>query len=285
MAVEQVTPPVADHGEGPVWCADEGRLRWVDMLAGDVLALDPGSGEIERTHVAEVAAALRPRIGGGFVVAVERGFALWEPGEPRPRLLPEVWADPSVRMNEGGCDPRGRFYCGSMAYDAAPGRGALHRLDPDGTVTTVLEGVTISNGLAWTPDGRRAYYVDTPTRRVDVFGVDPGTGDLVGREPVVEVPAGSGSPDGLCLDAEGGIWVALWDGAAVHRYTAEGVLDEVVELPVPRPTACAFGGPGLRDLYVTTSGLDLDPARHPEAGAVFRLRPGVRGTPVLPFGG
>lgn len=157
---EQVTEVCAHHGEGPVWDAAAGVLRWVDMLCGDVLSMAPGDGGIARRHVGAVAAALRPRGGGGLVIAVERGFALLDPGASQPRTMPELWTDPSVRMNDGGCDPQGRFYCGSMAYDAAPGRGALHRLDPDGATHRVLTGVTISNGLAWSADGATAYYID-----------------------------------------------------------------------------------------------------------------------------
>src|SRR3954467_10215056 len=167
MQAEQVTGPVAYHAEGPVWSTRWGGLRWVDMLAGDVLFLAP-DGTVERRNVGGVAAALRARRDGGAVVGVERGFAL-ENADGTLTHLGELWTDPGVRMNEGSCDPDGRFYCGSMAYDKRPGAGALCRLDPDGSVRVVLEGVTISNGLDWSPDGALAYYNDTPTHRVDVF--------------------------------------------------------------------------------------------------------------------
>ncbi|WP_416905977.1 SMP-30/gluconolactonase/LRE family protein [Micromonospora echinospora] len=283
LAAEQVTPVVADHGEGPVWCPDDGRLRWVDLLAGDVLALDPATGAVTRRHVAGVVAAVRPRSGGGLVAAVERGFALLT--DDTVTLLPEVWSDPTVRMNDGACDPWGRFHCGSMAYDAAPGRAALYRLDPDGTVTTVLTGVTVSNGLAWTPDGGTAYYVDSASGRVDAFDVDHASGELTGRRPVVAVPPEQGVPDGICVDVAGGIWVALWDGGAVHRYTPDGELSVVVDLPVRRPTACAFGGPDHADLYVTTSRQGSPPGDRSPAGALFRARPRVPGFAAHPFAG
>jgi sugar lactone lactonase YvrE len=282
---EQVTEVCTHHGEGPVWDADAGLLRWVDMLAGDVLSLSPGDGTISRLRVGKVAAALRPRRRGGLVIAVERGFALIDPGSSEPRLLPEVWHDPSARMNDGGCDPRGRFYCGSMAYDGTPGRGALYRLDPDGAVQTVLAGVTISNGLAWSRDGTTVFYIDSPTQRVDAFDFDPDTGTFSGRRPVIEIPPEHGMPDGMTIDADGGLWVALWGGGAVHRYTPRGRLDAVVDLPVRQVTACAFGGDALDELYITTSRVGVPDGTQATAGALFQAHPGVVGLPAATFAG
>ncbi|MCL6538916.1 MAG: SMP-30/gluconolactonase/LRE family protein [Acidothermus sp.] len=282
--VEQITEPIAYHGEGPVWSPY--GLRWVDMLAGDVLGMD---GErVGRRHVGSVAAALRPRARGGMVIAVERGFVLCDgdpldPGVPL-RLLPELWTDPTVRMNDGGCDPHGRFYCGSMAYDQAVGRGTLYRLDPDGSCHVVLTGVTVSNGIDWSPDGTRVYYNDSPTHRVWVFDDDPDAG-LTRRRVLVEIPDDDGVPDGLTVDAEGGIWVALYGGGAVHRYRPDGVLDHVIRLPVSRVTACTFGGADLRDLYITTSREGLPDGAEPGAGALFRARPGVLGRLPRTFAG
>lgn len=185
-------------------------------------------------------------------------------------------------MNDGGCDPHGRFYCGSMAYEETPGAGTLYRLDADGTTTVVESEVTVSNGLVWSPDGATAYYADTATGRVDAFDYDPDKG-LTGRRPWAAVPRGA--PDGLTIDAEGGVWAALWGGGAVCRFTPTGHLDGVVSLPVPRVTACTFGGNSLATLYVTTSRLDTDTRRHPAAGAVYAIDAGIRGLPVLPFAG
>ena len=277
MRAEAVTGVVTDHGEGPVWDEREGRLLWVDMLRGDVLSFSPGDGDVQRTHVGDVAACVVPRTDGGFAVATERGFAFV--GDELEQL-PDIWQDSAIRMNDGACDPQGRFYCGSMAYDASPGRGALYRLDPDRSIHQVLTGVTISNGLGWSPAGDIAYYVDSPTRRIDAFDHDPVSGGLDGRRPFVTIPPESGMPDGLTIDAEGGIWVALWDGGAVHRYTAAGVLDSIVELPVSRPTSCAFGGDDLTELYISTSALGLSAEAEPLAGALFRVTPGVKGLPT-----
>jgi sugar lactone lactonase YvrE len=281
VRAEQVTDPIAHHAEGPVWSDGWGGLRWVDMLAGDILTL-AADGTVRRRHVGRVAAALRPRRGGGAVVAVERGFVL-EDADGTLTALEPVWSDPGVRMNEGGCDPDGRFWCGSMAYDQAPGAAALYRLDPDGSVRTVLEGVTISNGLEWSPDGSLAYYDDTATHRVDVFDYDRDAG-LTGRRPFVRLPD-DGNPDGLTVDAEGGVWVALYGSGVVHRYTADGALDVVVEVPAAQVTACTFGGPRLDQLFVTTSREGLAPGDDPLAGALFRADVGVAGRPVREFAG
>ncbi|MFI8305363.1 SMP-30/gluconolactonase/LRE family protein [Streptomyces sp. NPDC085927] len=281
MKVEQLTEVLTYHGEGPVWSDAWGGLRWLDMLAGDVLSLAP-DGTVARRHIDTVVAAVRPRRGGGAVLGVERGFALEDP-DGKVTILDPLWSDERVRMNEGGCDPDGRFYCGSMEYGARRGAGALHRLDPDGSTATVLGAVTISNGLEWSPDGDRAYYVDTGTGRVDVFDYDRERG-LTGRRPFAVIP-GPGNPDGLTVDAEGGVWVALYDGGAVLRYTPDGTLDEVVGLPVTKVTACTFGGPELGRLFVTTSREHLPPDAEPAAGALFTCVPGVRGVPVREFAG
>lgn len=281
MRAEPLTDPVAYHAEGPVWSERWSGLRWVDMLAGDVLSL--GDDEtIERRHVGTVAAVVRPRRGGGAVIAVERGFALEAP-DGTLSYLEELWTHDKVRMNEGGCDPDGRFYCGSMAYDMAPGAGSLYRLDPDGSVRVVVEDVTISNGLEWTPDGSRAYYSDTGTSRVDVFDYDRESG-LTDRRPFVEIPD-DGGPDGLTVDAEGGVWLALYNGGAVQHYSPEGVLDEVVEVAARQVTACTFGGPNLDELFITTSRENLEPGDDPLAGSLFRAVPGVTGLPVREFAG
>jgi sugar lactone lactonase YvrE len=279
MRVEQVTDVVAYHGEGPVWSERWGGLRWVDMLAGDVLSLAP-DGSVERRHVGEIAAALRPRRAGGAVIGIERGFALEEP-DGGVRALGEVWSDPSVRMNEGGCDPDGRFYCGSMAYDQQPGAASLYRLDPDGAVHVVREGVTVSNGLEWSPDGTLAYYNDTATYSIAVFDYDRNAG-LTGQRPFAALEH---RPDGLTVDAEGGVWTALSDGGAVRRYTPDGALDAVIDVPARKVTACTFGGAGLDELFITTSREGLELGDDPLAGALFRARPGVSGLAVREFAG
>ncbi|MGW5360286.1 SMP-30/gluconolactonase/LRE family protein [Actinopolymorpha pittospori] len=276
---QQLTDPVAYHGEGAVWFAGWGGLKWVDMLAGDILSLDAGSGAVTRLHVGSpVAAMVRPRVGAGFVVATERGFSVW--GLEGPEWsTPDLWESAERRrFNEGGCDPSGALLCGSLSYDRVEGAGEVWRLGLDGSTERLFGGVTISNGLGFTADGSRMFYVDSRTRRVDVFDVD-GT-ELVDRRPFVKIAEGVGNPDGLTVDAQGGVWVALYGGSAVHHYDAEGNLADVITLPATKVTSCTFGGEDLSTLYITTSRENLPDDEQPVAGSVFHAEVGVAGLPV-----
>jgi sugar lactone lactonase YvrE len=282
-SAERITDRIVHHGEGPCWSPSWGGLRFVDMLAGDVVSL-AADGSVSRRTYGEVAAVVRPRTGGGAIVAVERGFVL-EGADGELERLPDVFAaDPPLRMNEGGCDPDGRFYCGSIK-GGAPGAAAFYRLDTDLTVSTVLQDVTVSNGFGFSPDGTLAFYNDTGTGRTDVFDYDREDG-LTHRRPFAEVQdEEQNRPDGLTVDAEGGVWVALFGGAAVRRYAPDGTLDLVVDVGARQVTACAFGGADLDELYITTSRENLSDGDDPAAGSLFRFVPGVRGLPVLPFAG
>jgi sugar lactone lactonase YvrE len=280
---EQFTAPCTFHGEGPFWDAANDRLLLVDMLAGAVVAVDADGGTQRRT-LAGVAAAIRARRGGGYVLAAENRFVLLRPDLTEETAMLPVFTDPLIRMNDGGCDPQGRFYCGTMAYDETPGAGTLYRLDPDGSVHITLREVTISNGLQWNRAGDTVFYADTPTGRVDSFSFDPASAAFTDRRTFTEI-SGSGHPDGMAIDEEDGIWVALWGGSAVHRYDRTGRLDLIVDLPVSNVTACAFGGPELNTLFITTSRSGLDDNDQPEAGAVFRYEAGVRGAPQHGFAG
>jgi sugar lactone lactonase YvrE len=285
VRAEQITEPLAHHGEGPCWLARSGELAWVDMLTGRVLATSLAGGATRTITIpSPVAALVRPRLAGGLVVATETGVVLLDEDDS-PTTLCEIVSAPDVRLNEGGCDPQGRLWCGTMAYDARPGGGSLYRVEADGSFAVVLPSVTISNGLAWSADGATAFYVDSPTYAVDTFAFDGASGALAERRRLVDVGPGLGMPDGIALDAEGGVWVALWDGGAVHRYAADGTLDAVVALPCSRVTACAFAGDDLSQLYITTSRLELGDAAEPAAGSLFRCEPGVRGLPVHAFAG
>lgn len=282
-AATRLTAPVAGLGEGPYWHRPTSELIMVDLLRGDLLRIDAG-GSTRRTHVSDIVSVLRPRTGGGFVAGIERAFQYLDAdlvpvGDPVP-----AFDRPEIRFNDGGCDPQGRFYVGTMAYAGTPGAGRLYRLDPSGSVSVVLEGVTISNGIQWSADGSRVYYNDTPTGKITVFDFDATNGTLHDPRDFATITAG-GNPDGMAIDVEDGIWVALWGGGAVHRYDSSGALTEVIELPVSKVTCPTFGGPDLRTLYVTTAGNDSGPGHEPDAGAVFVAETGVTGAVPYAFAG
>ncbi|HEX5101477.1 MAG TPA: SMP-30/gluconolactonase/LRE family protein [Polyangiaceae bacterium] len=273
-------------GEGVNWDASQGVLLWVDIEAGHVFRLKPG-GEPERLALGQKVGAVVPRRSGGLVLAVEEGFALMDGwGEPLRIVASPERDKPRNRMNDGKCDSAGRFFAGSISPDA---KGAgFYRLDPDGSVRTVLDEVTISNGLGFSPDNRTLYYIDTPTQRVDAFDYEAETGALTRRRTVVEVPREHGSPDGMTVDETGCLWIAHWAGHAVRRYTPRGTLDRTIELPTSFVTCCAFGGSDLSELYITTASAGFDEAirrEQPHAGDLFVVSPGVRGLPAFPFGG
>jgi sugar lactone lactonase YvrE len=279
MRAEQFTEVVSEHGEGPVWLPDRG-LHCVDMDNGDVLRFAADGAVTERLHVGAIAAVIRPRVSGGLVVAAERHLVLFDERGGRTDL-PETFADSSVRFNDGGCAPDGSFYCGTMAYDQAPGRGRLFRFEADGGTDVVLPSVTVSNGFWFSPDGSLAYYNDTPTQHVDVFDWAPDT-FLTNRRHFVEIDPDHGSPDGLTVDADGYVWVACWGGSAVRRFTPDGRLDAVVEVPATHVSSCTIGGASGETLFITTSRQGLSADEAGAAGAVFVVDHAARGQVVLP---
>ncbi|MER6815798.1 SMP-30/gluconolactonase/LRE family protein [Spirillospora sp. NPDC000708] len=274
--IEIALPSRARLGEGPNWHAAGGVLLWVDILGNEVHAYDPATGADTVRHTAQHVGAARPRAGGGLVVNLRDGVGLYDP-DGSFRWLAEHPV-PGCRGNDAAVGPDGAFWAGTMRYDEAPGGGRLRRVLPDGGTTTVLDDVTVSNGIAWSPDGRLMYYVDTPTRRIDVFDFRPEEG-ATGRRVFVSVP---GLPDGLTVDAEGRLWVALWGGGRVLCYTPAGGLDRTVEVPATQTTACAFGGPDLRDLYVTTAAAGA-PKDDSHAGSLFVVPDAAQGLPSPAF--
>jgi sugar lactone lactonase YvrE len=275
---ELVSDARAHLGEGPLWDARTGELLWVDILAGVVHRLDPVTGVDRAFEVGRPVGAVGLRAAGGYVLALQDGFAVSDGVETH--LVAPVEVDrPELRMNDGACDSRGRFWAGTMEFSEENPAGTVYRLDASHAVEPMLTGVTVSNGIAWSPDDALLYYIDSPTRGVDVFAFEPDAGTISGRRRLVTVGEGEGFPDGLVVDAEGCLWVALWEGWAVHRYDPDGALVGVVDIPVARVTKPAFGGPELADLYVTTAAPDAPDPKQPNAGGVFVARPGVRGLP------
>lgn len=263
---EVAIPAEALLGEGPTWDPDAQRLVWVDILSARVHTYDPATGATSALETGQHVGAAKPRAGGrGLVVNLRDGIGLYDSAAAFRWLHHEPVA--GRRGNDAAIAPDGALWAGTMRYDETPGGGTLTRFAADGSSATVLADVTVSNGTGWSPDGRAMYYVDTPTRRIDVFDVADDL-SVSGRRPLAVVEEGAGFPDGLCVDADGCVWIALWSGGAVRRYTPDGRLDRTVALPVSHPTACAFAGPALSDLYVTTARVDQEwpPA---EAGSVF----------------
>ncbi|MEV4944885.1 SMP-30/gluconolactonase/LRE family protein [Streptomyces sp. NPDC053755] len=279
-AIEVAVREPAELGEGPTWDPAGGRLIWVDILGRRLHAYEPDGGHVSVTAVEQHIGAAKPRTRGGLVANLRDGVGLYDTDGAFSWLHRDPV--PGRRGNDAAVAPDGSLWAGTMRYDEAAGGGHLVRVAADGSVTTLLDGVTVSNGIGWSPDGAVAYYVDSPTRRIDTLRVREGL--PVERRAFVEAGEGAGFPDGLTVDAEGCVWVAFWDGGQLRRYTPRGELDRTVLLPVRRPTACAFGGPELRDLYVTTARTGL-PDPDPLSGALLVL-PGIgQGLPATPFAG
>jgi sugar lactone lactonase YvrE len=278
----------AHVGEGPVWDPRIDKLVWVDIPNNHVFTTDVQTGETVRRELDRAVGVVLPRASGGYVAALQDGFYTL-PDEGQPELIAAVEADnPSTRLNDGEIDPQGRFWAGTMGWQAEDEAGALYRLDPDGTVRQMLDDVTISNGLGWSPDGTTMYYVDTPTLRVDMFDFDPVSGDIANRREFVTIRHGGGRPDGLTVDSEGAVWVATWPGYGVHRYLPEGTLDAIIPLPVSNVSSIELGGPDLRDAFITTAWELLSEDEHaaqPLAGSLFRTRVEVPGQARVLFAG
>jgi sugar lactone lactonase YvrE len=274
---------VAEHGEGPIWDERRGELLWVDVGAGRLHRGLPGPEGIEHLGTLEIAeplGAVTVAEGGGWVVAAGPGFARLEPDGALTWLARPEDGRPELRMNDGACDPGGRFWAGSMAYAETPGAGTLYRLDPDGNAHAMVAGTTISNGLAWSAAGTTMWFADSGPGTVDAFDYEVNDAIPTNRRTVISIDPDEGVPDGLTVDAEDHVWVAVWDGGEVRRYTPEGELVGRVRLPVTRPTSCCFGGPDLRCLFISTArkGMAHDELdRQPEAGRLFCVDVGVGG--------
>lgn len=286
LRAEPITPAALHHGEGPFWDDRTGRLLCMDVLAGDVLAVDQTGSVTRHLLPTAVATIVRRRRSGGFVIADRHGLIGADEHLSAFERLADLTADPHLRTNDGGCDPLGGFVLGTMAQDETPHRGAVYRVAIDHQVTELLAPVSISNGIQWSADGARAFYVDTPTRRIDVFDVNPTTGAWSNRRTHVDLTDVPGYPDGLAIDEDDGLWVALWGGSAVNHYDVEGRLIKTVSVPeVTQVSSCAFGGHARDILYITTSRQGLAPDCEPLAGAVFGIQTRSRGAALHEFAG
>jgi len=275
-------------GEGPHWDAASGRLHWVDILAPAIVSGNPDTGERVAREMPELVGCVVPRSSGGLICATETGIKMVEPdGSLRMLCEPEV-DRPGNRFNDGKCDSHGRFWVGSLAIDTTPGKGALWRIGADGSAARMDDGFHISNGLGWSPDDRHMYFTDSGKRVIWVYDFNADQGTIDNRRLFAGPPEGGSVPDGLAVDAEGGVWSAGWDGWTITRYAPDGQVDRTIPLPVPRPTSVAFGGPDLRTLFITTARIRLSAALladAPLSGSILSVDAGVGGLPVMPFAG
>lgn len=287
-----VLPAAAQLGECPIWSPDDARLYWIDIDGRAIHRYDPATGLNEHRPVPGRPGSLALRAGAGqLLVAVERrlAFFVWSDGVWREwvALEPEGVGN---RLNDGRCDPAGRFWVGSMFDPASAGKatGFLHRVEADGTAVTLRSGIGVANGLAFAPDGRTMYFADTHRDTVWAYDYDVDTGEASNERVFLDFGPLPGRPDGACVDEAGCYWIACVTGGMVLRVTPAGAIDRRVRLPVQKPTMPAFGGPGLSTLFITTIGGGgshaVDPSQ-PEAGGLFAVDPGVSGLPEPRFGG
>ncbi len=245
------------------------------------------TGESHRYQIpSSVATVIRRRSAGGFVIGTAHGLMVADERLAAFEPFASVSDDPTLRTNDGCCDPLGGFVIGTMSCSAKPDRGAVFRVSADGRVTELIRPVTISNGIQFSKDGATAYYIDSPTCRVDAFDVDAKTGVWSNQRTHILVEDAKGIPDGMAIDEDGGLWVALWGAGAVNHYDAGGdLVDQIVVPGITLVSSCAFGGREGNELYITTSRLGLAPREEPAAGAVFRFPTTVRGAPLAKFSG
>ncbi|UYZ64072.1 SMP-30/gluconolactonase/LRE family protein [Hymenobacter weizhouensis] len=288
-AVRVALPAQAQLGEGALWNPLDQRLYWVDIEGQLLHIFDPATGQGRSLPTgARIGTVVPTGQAEEVLVALQTGLHRLNTTTGQLTLLVNPLPDSSLRFNDGKCDPAGRLWVGTLDMQGHPRRAALYRYSPDGHLQTMLTQVSISNGLAWALDQRTMYYVDTPTRTVQAFDYDPATGAITGGRVVIRIPEGHGYPDGITLDAEGQLWIALWGGGRVVRYNpTTGQLLATIAVPAPHTSSCAFGGPGLQTLFITSARQDLSPEQlqeYPLSGNVFAVEPGVAGLPAALFG-
>ena len=282
LTADLVLDAHATLGEGPVWDADGGVLWWVDIEGRRIHRFDPATSADTSFETASMVGAVAIRASGGLMAALADGVWTVDPESGAAELFVGLGEPPEVRSNDAKCDPAGRFLVGTMAFDNSP-IGSLYSVEADGSLRRLLDQLSIANGMAWSADGGTLYYIDSPLRRVDAFDYDLATGAISRRRPYLVFDDRVPKPDGMSIDAEGGLWIAFWDAAEIRRYGPDRELDVVVRVPAQQVTSCAFSGPDLRDLYITsaTTGLSAEAlAEQPHAGGLFHVRAPVPG--VLP---
>jgi sugar lactone lactonase YvrE len=287
--VEVLLDAKAVLGEGAIWHAQSQKLYWVDILNSLVHIYDPATSKDRAVNVGEHVGTVVVRKSGGLMLAVQSGFASFDLKTEKLTLVAQPEKDKTLRFNDGKCDPKGRFWAGSYSYQNTPEAGTLYRLDTDLKAHAMVKGVSCSNGIIWSADKKTMYFIDTPTFRVDAFDYDDATGGISNRRQAVRCEKSDGYPDGMAIDAEGKLWIAHWGGNSVKRWDpVSGKMMRKIDIPATQVTSCAFGGPNLDQLYVTSATTGMDAAtlaKYPLAGGLFRVDPGVRGVPSFEFAG
>jgi len=275
-------------GEGPVWVAREAALYWVDIKGRRIHRYTPGDEGLTSWTPPFRVCSLAPRASGGFVAGAENGFAFIDPAAGRYDLHANPEPErPTNRFNDGKLDRAGRFWAGTMDEEEVEASGALYRLGTDLAWRRVDDGYRVTNGPAFGPGGRIMYHNDSARQVTYAFDLDA-EGNASGRRVFRRYGEGEGYPDGMTVDAEGCLWIAFWDGWCIRRYSPDGELLQTLDVPVQRPTSCAFGGERLDRLFVTSARVGLGEAeleRQPQAGGLFAVEPGVAGIADSPFGG
>jgi sugar lactone lactonase YvrE len=269
-------------GEAPVWIFRERALRWVDIDGKRLYRYDPVTGDVSFVEYEEEITCVVPRRGGGFLCAFASGFAELDDNARLSRWLARPELPPFNKFNDGGVDPVGRFYCGTMNTTSKEPTGALYRLEKDRSATPVIRGVSTSNSLAWSPSGDTLYFCDTNERAIRAYGYDLASGSLGAMRLFAEADAAPGKPDGSAVDSDGFLWNARWRGWSLARFAPDGSLDRMIQLPVKCPTCCAFGGTDMKTLFITTAtkGLtDKESDEQPHAGCLLCLEVDVTGEP------
>lgn len=289
MEAKLVLDAKATLGEGALWHPEQHLLYWVDIEGKALHLYDPASGEDKVWSVGSRIGTVVPVQGGGALVALQSGIHRIDTDTGKLTFITNPIEEEDIRFNDGKCDPSGRFWVGTMALDTRKGAAALYRMEKDGSTEQVLDNLTIANGIVWTADRKTMYFTDTRTQQVQAFDYDHETGAISNSRLVVEVPKADGSPDGMTIDVDGNLWIALHGGGAVVCYDpATGKLLQRVTVPTPQTTSCAFGGENLDTLYITTAreGLDEEKLKkYPQSGGLFSVKPGVRGVPAHYFVG
>ena len=280
----------AELGEGPSWDSRNNLLYWVDILGGNVHVYQPDNSVDTVIHVGSYVSSVVPNKSGSVVINLQHGFYALDLKTKAIACLSEVEKDiASNRFNDGKCDARGRFWAGTMNVKESDPTGALYVLSGDHSVKKVLSGITISNGLGWSPDNRIMYYIDTPTRKVTAFDFDLEIGEISNRRTAVDFSGQEGSPDGMTVDREGMIWVAHWAGSKVSKWNpSTGKLLNQIILPARNVSSCCFGGKNLDELYITTARTGMDQkalSQWPHSGDLFRAKVNVGGLPTYSFDG